>query len=517
MGCATDIAAIVQGQNVDALTTAKIEGLLSKYAALPEDEKNNQRASYLAQVFPLLFGENAIFQASDEYDSQRQVPWSINCWLQPLVVVTATSAQEVATALALCRFFDVCFSVRGGGHLQNPGFTSNNGGVVISLSKFNHVKLSDDKSTADVGLGLRWLDVYKALDPHGLAVAGGRIPTVGVPGLLLGGGISFQNSQYGVGAMGVSNYEVVLADSSIVNANAQENADLFWALKGGGPNFGIVTKMDLVTVPTESWAEARVYPPTAYPELAKSLIKYQEAIEVDNKASLVWHATSQAILLVFFYCAPIEKPAAFQSFYDIPFLMNFVPPGTRSIYELVQAVASVISPEVLHHEFRTMSSRPCLELYEATEKVRREQQKALSDVEGLVLTNVFQPMSSLAMKQSQKNGGTPLGLEAVGQQWFLSMADWKHAKDEDRVREAVRKIVDVAETTAKQAGAYLPYRYSNYASRDQDPLSSYGAENVARLKSIAAKYDPDEVFQKLQNGGWLLSKVGSHTRSVKLT
>lgn len=135
---------------------------------------------------------------------------SINCWLQPLVVVTATSAQEVATALALCRFFDVCFSVRGGGHLQNPGFTSNNGGVVISLSKFNHVKLSDDKSTADVGLGLSWLDVYKALDPHRLAVAGGRIPTVGVPGLLLGGGISFQNSQYGVGAMGVSSYEVNL-------------------------------------------------------------------------------------------------------------------------------------------------------------------------------------------------------------------------------------------------------------------------------------------------------------------
>lgn len=105
--------------------------------------------------------------------------------------------------------------------------------------------------------------------------------------------------------------------------------------------------MDLVTVPTESWAEARVYPPTAYPELAKGLMKYHEAIEVDNKASLVWHATSQAILLVFFYCAPVEKPAAFQSFYDIAFLMNFVPPGTRSIYELVQAVASVISPEVL--------------------------------------------------------------------------------------------------------------------------------------------------------------------------
>ena len=110
---------------------------------------------------------------------------------------------------------------------------------------------------------------------------------------------------------------------------------------------GIVTKMDLVTVPTASWAEARIYPPTAYPELVQGLMKYHEAIETDNKASLVWHGTSQAILLVFFYCAPVEKPAAFQSFYDIPFVMSFVPPGTRSIYELVQAVASVITSETL--------------------------------------------------------------------------------------------------------------------------------------------------------------------------
>ncbi|OOF95298.1 hypothetical protein ASPCADRAFT_147461 [Aspergillus carbonarius ITEM 5010] len=509
MSCSPAVAAIVQDAKIDTVSTAEAETLLSEYAVLSDSEKDSVRTSVVTQIFPLFFGQDAILATSSEYEAQRQVPWSVNCWLQPLVLVTPTTAHQVATALALCRFFNISFSVRGGGHLQNPGFNSNNGGVVISLSKFSHVKLSDDKSTADVGLGLRWLDVYKALDPHGLAVTGGRIPTVGVPGLLLGGGISFQNSQYGVGAMGVSNYEVVLADSRIVNANAQENTDLFWALKGGGPNFGIVTKMDLVTVPTASWAEARIYPPTAYPELVQGLMKYHEAIETDNKASLVWHGTSQAILLVFFYCAPVEKPAAFQSFYDIPFVMSFVPPGTRSIYELVQAVASVITSETLHHEFRTMSSRPCLELYEATEKVRREQEEALNDVEGLVLTNVFQPMSSLAMKESQKNGGTPLGLEPVGQQWFLSMADWKNAEDEDRVREATRKIVDVAEATAKQAGAYLPYRYSNYASRDQDPLSSYGADNVARLKEIAAQYDPEGVFQKLQNGGWLLSKAGS--------
>lgn len=92
--------------------------------------------------------------------------------------------------------------------MQIPGFTSNQDGVVISLSALDQVRLSEGKSTADIGVGLRWLQVYRQLDEHGVAVAGGRVPSVGVPGLLLGGGISFQNSQYGVGAMAVSNYEV---------------------------------------------------------------------------------------------------------------------------------------------------------------------------------------------------------------------------------------------------------------------------------------------------------------------
>lgn len=97
--------------------------------------------------------------------------------------------------------------------MQIPGFTSNQDGVVISLGAFDQVRVAEDKSTAEIGVGLRWLEVYRALEEHGVAVAGGRVPTVGVSGLLLGGGISFQNSQYGVGAMGVCNYEVSIISS----------------------------------------------------------------------------------------------------------------------------------------------------------------------------------------------------------------------------------------------------------------------------------------------------------------
>lgn len=94
------------------------------------------------------------------------------------------------------------------------------------------------------------------------------------------------------------------------------------------------------------------------------------------------------------------------------------------------------------------------------------------------------------------------------------MADWTHAKDEEEMREASRKIVDTAETVAKKNGTYIPFVYSNYASRDQDPLASYGTENLKKLQDIALKYDSKGIFQTLQNGGWLVSRAGLSAGSV---
>jgi hypothetical protein len=195
--------------------------------------------------------------------------------------------------------------------------------------------------------------------------------------------------------------------------------------------------MDMDTVPNTLWSEARIYSPTAYNDLVEALMTYHESIETDDQATIIWHATGDAILLVYVYCSPAETPAVFAPFLDVPFVQTFVPAGNRTVYELVQAVASVISPEQklyvlsptispwrqanqyrFSHEFRTMSSRPSLEVYKAIEQARAEQVAALAEVEGLVLTTVFQPMSSLAMKQSAES---PLGLEPVGQQCTFTL------------------------------------------------------------------------------------------------
>ncbi|KAL4989543.1 hypothetical protein BDW68DRAFT_186378 [Aspergillus falconensis] len=448
-----------------------VKELLGLVASLPAAEQDNARPSFVTNIFLLVFRDKAFVQGSSDYELQRPQTAGSN----PSSSSPPLTSQHVAAALSLCVFFSTKFPVRGGGHLNHPGANSNDGGVVISLTEFNQVQLSNGKSTAGIGVGLRWRDVYKALEPHGLAVAGGRVPSVGVPGLILGGGISFQNSQYGVGAMGIVNYETSSG-----------------ALRGGGSNFGIVTKLEILTLPNHIWCEARVYPQPVYDSLIAALMQYHDAIESNDKATLIWYS-NEAILLV-----PAPAPAVFAPFFDVPSLQNLVVPRFRAVYDLAQGIADVVSTEVKLYEFRTMSSSPSLKLYKAIDEALAEQAAALHDVEGISITTVFQPVSSLAM---QKSADSPLGLDPVGQQWLLAMGECKHSTDEPRVRDAIKKIVDVAESTARKEGVWLRYKYINYAARDQAALGSYGVKNVERLKVIARRYDPKSVFQELQGGG----------------
>jgi hypothetical protein len=106
-----------------------------------------------------------------------------------------------------------------------------------------------DTNTVSILPGSRWGPVFQALEPYGIGVAGGRQNPVGVAGFLLGGGNSFMNNAYGWGCDTVKNFEVVLADGQVVSANADENRDLWIALKGGSGNFGLVTRFDLKGIP----------------------------------------------------------------------------------------------------------------------------------------------------------------------------------------------------------------------------------------------------------------------------
>jgi FAD/FMN-containing dehydrogenase len=184
--------------------------------------------------------------------------WSAaNGDLSPACVAFPTSAKEVSQIITILnRYEDVQFAVKSGGHNPNVGWSSVDGGVLISMRNLSSTVYNAAKSTADIGPGARWVDVISTLQPYNVAVVSGRlgkshlpqeilmltgIGDVGVAGLTLGGGLSFLSGQYGLVCDNVVNFEVVQADGSIVNVNADSNSDQFFALKGGGNQFGTLS------------------------------------------------------------------------------------------------------------------------------------------------------------------------------------------------------------------------------------------------------------------------------------
>jgi FAD/FMN-containing dehydrogenase len=140
--------------------------------------------------------------------------------------------------------------VRGGGH-GFPGFGTNDGGVVIDLSKLADVEIIDkERHLVRIGGGATWGQVAAALTPHGLAISSGDTKSVGVGGLTLTGGIGWKVRKHGLALDNVAAAEVVTADGAVVHASAEENPELFWAIRGGGGNFGIVTAFDFAAHPT---------------------------------------------------------------------------------------------------------------------------------------------------------------------------------------------------------------------------------------------------------------------------
>ncbi|RDW81344.1 FAD-binding oxidoreductase [Aspergillus mulundensis] len=506
------ISALLDSLSLTFAQRSQLEFILSDFISLTSDGKEPARHSILAQVFTLVFGDNAITKGSPLYEEHRTQPWSPTCYLAPTVILTPTTVPQVQQALALIRFLNAKFSIRGGGHLQNPGFSSNDGGIVIYFCKgeFTQLVLSPDKETVEIGVGLRWADVYERLDGYGLAVAGGREPRVGVAGLLLSGGLSYQCGEVGVGCMGVVEYEVVLADSTVVRASKHENADLFWALKAGGSNFGIITKVIMTTLPNTLWSENRLYDASQNTAFASALLIYHDLIESDNKSCLIYHTVNDRTFVTFTYSGPVEgdHPEIFRPFHHIPHTGYLVPPGTRTVSAMAKGVSDVLEGSKMLHEMRTTTTLPDLEVYHAAEQARLEAITALSHLDRAGLTMVIQPMTSHSVNAAQDRGGNPFGLPAVKHQIFLILADYTNPTDAPLIQDAMRKIVNAVGGVAKKNGTYLPFKYANYAAPDQDPLGSYGAANLASLRIIAGKYDPGGVFQYLQNGGWLVSMAG---------
>jgi FAD binding domain/Berberine and berberine like len=159
---------------------------------------------------------------------------------KPRLIAQCTDVADVMAAVRFARANDLRVSVRGGGH-NAAGLGVCDDGLVIDLAPINYVRVDPSSRTVLVGAGCKWRDVDHATHAFGLAVPSGIVSSTGVAGLTLGGGLGHLTRKYGLTIDNLLSVDMVLADGSFVVANAEENPDLFWAIRGGGGNFGIVT------------------------------------------------------------------------------------------------------------------------------------------------------------------------------------------------------------------------------------------------------------------------------------
>ena len=183
----------------------------------------------------------------DAYDEARAV-YNAMIDRRPAVVVRAANAGDVIAAVNHAREAGVDLAVRGGGH-SVPGFGTCDGGVVIDLSGMRAVRVDPEARTARAEGGATWGDFNAATHAFGLATTGGIISTTGVGGLTLGGGIGYLSRGLGLSLDNLISLDIVTADGRLLVASDQQNQDLFWALRGGGGNFGVATALEFKLAP----------------------------------------------------------------------------------------------------------------------------------------------------------------------------------------------------------------------------------------------------------------------------
>lgn len=169
----------------------------------------------------------------------------------PGMIVKCTDAADVITAVNFGRENNLLTAIRGGGH-NGGGLGSCDDGMVISLSGIRYVRVDTATNTARIGGGNTWGETDQATHPFGLAIPGGIISTTGVGGLTLGGGIGYLTRKYGLSVDNLLEADMVLADGSFVTVNEDHYSDLFWAIRGGGGNFGVVTSFKFQAHPVKN-------------------------------------------------------------------------------------------------------------------------------------------------------------------------------------------------------------------------------------------------------------------------
>ncbi|ELR10382.1 hypothetical protein VC83_00470 [Pseudogymnoascus destructans] len=462
-------------------------------------------------------GSSVVFNSSSEYGKSQSSHWALQqSELIPSCIIVPSRASEVSDAISIISTIETCnFAIKGAGHGTVVGAANIDGGVKFDMSQLNEIETNSEGTVTRIGAGSQWGEVYEYLENRGLSVAGGRNGDVGVAGVLLGGGISFYGPRVGWATDNILNAEVVLASGEIVNANATSNQDLLKALKGGNSNFGIATSFDLRTFPQGAmWVGYLGQSINSREEVFQAISDIASNANEDPFAALVgdfkFNSATKSWVMnhTVAYTKPVANPPIFQPLVNInPQLSNNIAITNISSIALGQKMGAKAAYNKNHLSYTGTYGNDAALLSKIFDISNATVHKIMPQINGgIKWVTMMEPFPALVDSFGGKNGGNSLGLSAeTGDRIvILQLAQFDDREANDLVDTELHNMFDEIASVASEMGLLRRFRYLNYADKQQNPISSYGPENVAQLQATSKKYDPNGLFQRQAPGGFKL-------------
>jgi FAD/FMN-containing dehydrogenase len=438
------------------------------------------------------------------YDDAREI-FNAMFDLRPAVIVRCTSAQDVAAAVRFARRERLEVAVRCGGH-SVAGLGSCDGGIVIHLGGLKGIEVDPVARIARVGGGVLWGELDRATQEHGLHTPGGRVTTTGVGGFTTGGGYGWTSSVYGLALDNLVAAEVVTADGAVLEASEEENADLFWGIRGGGGNFGIVTRFDfrLHEVGPIVLAGMALWPVSEAPRVLRAWRDHVDGApnELSTAAGIVTAPPDEfvpehlrlrpCVAVLAMYVGDLDAGAAVvQPIRDLaPDLDAIVPMPYLGFQAMLDAGAPFGLRSYWRGEYMTALPDAAIDAFVAGAG------EPISPFSQVILFRIGQGVTAGADEATAFS-------HRDAEYLLHPISVWEDPADDARQIAFARGVAEAMRPFTTGAP------YLNFTPEDR-VREAYGASKYERLVALKDRYDPDNLFRR--NNNIKPSRAGSATR-----
>jgi FAD/FMN-containing dehydrogenase len=406
---------------------------------------------------------------------------------RPLAVIRPMDASDVVGCITFARRHDLPLSVRGGGH-SVAGSAVRDGAIMLDLSGMKALRVDPATRTVRAGPGLTLGEFDRATQAFGLATTLGVVSTTGIAGLTLGGGLGWLNGRYGLACDNLISADVATADGQLLRASAQENEDLFWSIRGGGGNFGVVTAFEYQLHPVDLvLAGGLSYPLEVAPRVLRHYDDFVKAApdELSTAASLgLTPAGEPTVSIAVCYCGPIDEGERV-----LRPLRTFQSPLDDQVQPMPYAVAQSARdegyPSGRLHYWKSGWLREVTD--GAIETLMRFVPQMPSSASGVGL----QQLHGAASRVAPSATAFPHRAEQYD---FLILSQWSEASDSDRNVQWTRALFEAMQPHLEES-VYV----NNLGDEGSGRVRAAYGENYPRLAAVKRTYDPDNVFRANQN------------------